>query len=120
MANMRNFYFIIVFHNFATLIEKPAYLSMPKFLAGYHYNEEEISWHLEKNRILAGPNEWQQVCHRSNPERTGGSCEGADCSWLSSRVSRTLPAICILVNLETSQDLDRLELYVGAAPEAPV
>jgi hypothetical protein len=29
-------------------IEKPAYLSMPKFLAGYHYNEEEISRHLEK------------------------------------------------------------------------
>ena len=24
---------------------------MPKFLAGYHYNEEEISWHLEKKTI---------------------------------------------------------------------
>jgi hypothetical protein len=22
---------------------------MPKFLAGYHYNEEEISWHLKRN-----------------------------------------------------------------------
>jgi hypothetical protein len=30
-------------------IEKPAYLSMPKFLAGCHYNEEEISRHLRKN-----------------------------------------------------------------------
>jgi hypothetical protein len=29
-------------------IGKPAYLSMPKFLAGCHYNEEEISWHLKK------------------------------------------------------------------------
>jgi hypothetical protein len=43
---------------------------MPKFLGGRHYNEEEISQHLEKKcRILAGPSEWQQVCNRSNPER---------------------------------------------------
>jgi hypothetical protein len=50
---------------------------MPKFLAGCHYNEEEISRHLRKNyRILAGPNEWQQVCNRSNPEKTSRSCEG--------------------------------------------
>jgi hypothetical protein len=28
-------------------IEKPAYLSMPKFLAGCHYNEEEISRQLK-------------------------------------------------------------------------
>ena len=64
---------------------------MPKFLAGCHYNEEEISRHLKlKYRILAGPNEWQQVCSRSNPEKTGRSCEEADFSWLSSKVSRTL------------------------------
>jgi hypothetical protein len=30
-------------------IGNPAYLSMPKFLAGCHYNEEEISRHLKKN-----------------------------------------------------------------------
>jgi hypothetical protein len=64
---------------------------MPKFLAGCHYNEEEISQHLKKNtRILASPNEWQQVCNRSNPEETGRSCEGVDFGWLSSKVSRTL------------------------------
>jgi hypothetical protein len=39
---------------------------------------------------LAGPNEWQQVCNRSNPEKTGRSCGGADFSWWSSKVSRTL------------------------------
>jgi hypothetical protein len=71
-------------------LEKHAYLSMPKFLAGYHYIEEEISQHLKKERILAGPNEWQQVCNRSNPVKTGRSCEGADFSWLSSKVSQTL------------------------------
>jgi hypothetical protein len=61
---MRSFCFIDAFHNFATL-EKPAYLSMPKFLAGCHYNEEEINQALEKKyRILAGPNEWQQVYNR--------------------------------------------------------
>jgi hypothetical protein len=58
---------------------------MPKFLAGCHYNEEEISRHLKKQiRRLASPNEWQQVCNRSNPAKTGRSCEGADFSWLSS------------------------------------
>jgi hypothetical protein len=72
-------------------IEGPAYLSMPKFLAGCHYNEEEISRHLKKKyRILTGPNEWQQVCNLSNPGKIGRSCEGMDFSWLSSKVSRTL------------------------------
>jgi hypothetical protein len=33
----------------------------------------------KKKRTLAGPNEWQQVCNRSNPEKkTGLSCGGAD------------------------------------------
>jgi hypothetical protein len=64
---------------------------MPKFLAGCHNDEEEISPALErKYRILAGPNEWQKVCNRSNPEKTRRSCEGADFSWFSSKVSRTL------------------------------
>ena len=49
MASKRNICFIYAFHNFATLIGKPAYLSMPKFLASCHYNEEEISRHLKKN-----------------------------------------------------------------------
>jgi hypothetical protein len=35
---------------------------MPKFLAGCHYNEEEMSRRLKKEyRILAGLNERQQV-----------------------------------------------------------
>jgi hypothetical protein len=48
MANNRNFCFIIANHIFC-YIGKLAYLSMPKFLASGHYNEEEISRHLEKN-----------------------------------------------------------------------
>ena len=45
-------------------IGKSTYLTMPKFLAGCHYNEEVISRHLKrKYRILAGPNEWQKVCN---------------------------------------------------------
>jgi hypothetical protein len=52
-------------------------LSMPKFLAGCHYDEEEISQHLKKiYTILASPNYWQQVCNQSNPEKFGRSCEG--------------------------------------------
>jgi hypothetical protein len=76
-------------------IGKPAYLSVPKFLAGCHYNEEELSRHLKKieKRILAGPNEWQQVCNGSNPGKTGRSCEGADFSWLSSKLSLPNPGL---------------------------
>jgi hypothetical protein len=44
----------------------------------------------KRKRIVAGPNEWQLVCNRSNPGKTGRSCEGADLSSLSSKVSRTL------------------------------
>jgi hypothetical protein len=64
---------------------------MPNFLAGCHYNDEEISRHLKKyigywpvqingNRFVSG-----QILKKS-----GRSCEGADFSWLSSKVSRTL------------------------------
>jgi hypothetical protein len=64
---------------------------MPKFLTGCHSNEEEISWHLKKklgnwpvqmngNKFATG-----QIL-----KTTGRKCEGADFSWLSSKVSRTL------------------------------
>jgi hypothetical protein len=46
---------------------------MPKFLTGCHYNEEEINRDLKNLYIYiyiyAGPNWWQQVCNRSNPEK---------------------------------------------------
>jgi hypothetical protein len=47
MANKRRFCSSIAFQNFATLENQ--LISMPKFLAGRHYNEEEVSQHLEKN-----------------------------------------------------------------------
>jgi hypothetical protein len=68
MANMRSFGFIIAFHTFATLENRltyqcpsswPVVITMKKKLAG----NLKI-----KFRILAGPNEWQQVCNRSNAE----------------------------------------------------
>ena len=69
---------------------------MPKFLASCHYNEEEINRHLKKkNRTLAGPNEWQQVYNWSNLEKTGRSCEGADFSWLSSKISLLLRVVSL-------------------------
>jgi hypothetical protein len=73
---------------------------MPKFLAGCHYNEEEISQHLEKyigywpvqihgNKFATG-----QIL-----EKTRRSCEGADfryCSW-----AQKSPEPCnVLVNLQ--------------------
>jgi hypothetical protein len=63
---------------------------MPKFLAGRHYNEEEISQHLEKNvgywPVQMNGNKFAtgQILRK-----TGRSCEGADFSWLSSKFSRT-------------------------------
>jgi hypothetical protein len=84
-------HFIILLHWKTGLV-----INAQVFLAGCHYNEEELSRHLKKKkRILAGPNEWQQVCNRSNPEETGRSCEGADFSWSSSKVSRTLVGLGI-------------------------
>jgi hypothetical protein len=91
MANMQSFCFIIASQKFATVGNRLTYLSMPKFLTTCHHNEEEISRHLKQQYwILAGPNSWQQVSNWSNPGTTGRSYEGADLSWLSSKVSRTL------------------------------
>ena len=63
---------------------------MPKFLASCHYNEEEISWHLEKNigywLVQINGNKFAT----GQIEKTGRSCEGADFSWLSSKISRPL------------------------------
>jgi hypothetical protein len=61
---------------------------MPKFLAGCHYNEEDISRHLQKNigywPVQMNGNKFAsgQILQRS--------CEGVDFSWLSSKVSLSL------------------------------
>ena len=39
----------MLFVDIICYIGKSTYLSMPKFLAGCHYNDEEISRHLKKN-----------------------------------------------------------------------
>ena len=96
MTSMRSFRFVVAFHNFVTLRNRltyqcpsswPVVVTMKKKLAS--------TWKINKlciyiYRVLAGPNEWQQVCNRLNPDKTGRNCEGADFSWLSSKVSRTL------------------------------
>jgi hypothetical protein len=90
MANKRSFCFISAFHNFATLKNQltyqctsswPVVITMKKKLAGtwkksigywpvqINGNKFATSWILKK---------------------TGRSCEGADFSWLSSKVSWTL------------------------------
>jgi ABC-type phosphate transport system auxiliary subunit len=73
-------------------IGKPAYLSMPKFLAGCHYNEEEISRHLKKKKKGYWPVQMNSNKFATGQilKKTGRSCEGADFSWLSSKVFRTL------------------------------
>ena len=81
MVNKRSFCFINAFHNFATLKNR---LINAKFLAGCHYNVEEISRHLKRNIGY-----WL-VQINGNKFATGRSCERADFSWLSSIVSRTL------------------------------
>jgi hypothetical protein len=70
---------------------KMAYLSVPKFLAGCHYNEEEISQHLKRN-IGYWPVQIHGIKFATGQilEKTGRSCEGADFSWLSSKVPQTL------------------------------
>jgi hypothetical protein len=77
MTNKRRFCFIITLHNFATLENRltyqcssswPVVITMKKNLAGTWKNIQNIG--------------------RSNVGKTGRSCEGADFSWLSSKVSR--------------------------------
>jgi ABC-type phosphate transport system auxiliary subunit len=74
---------------------------MLKFLAGCHYNEEEISRHLKRNigywPVQMNGNKFAtgQIL-----KKTSRSCEGVDFSWLSSEVSRTLkPAEANLILL---------------------
>ena len=61
---------------------------MPKFLAGCHHNDEEISWHLEKN-IGYWPVQMNDNKFATGQilGKTGRSWEGADFSWFSSKVS---------------------------------
>jgi hypothetical protein len=65
---------------------------MPKFLPGCHYNEEEISRHFKKKEDIGRSKSMATSLQpvKYNPEKTGRSCEGANFSWLSSKVSRTL------------------------------
>jgi hypothetical protein len=88
---------------------------MPKFLTGCHYNVIEISQHLEKyigywpvqvngNKLATG-----QIL-----EKTGRSCEWADFSWWSSKVSRTLPERCAHV---TKLDLGTLRFGLFLSPK---
>jgi hypothetical protein len=71
---------------------------MPKFLAGRHYNEEEISRHLEKKvRYWPVQMNGNKFATGQILKKTGRSCEGADFSWLSSKVSRTLHVFCFWI-----------------------
>ena len=78
---------------------------MPKFLAGCHFNEEEISRHLKKYI------EYWPVQINDNKFATGQilkkpvEVEGADFSWLSSKVTRTLLVLCFEEGQFYSADL---------------
>ena len=64
---------------------------MPKFLAGYHYNEEEISRQLKKViRHCPVQINGNKFATRKILEKPVEVVKGADFSWLSSKVSQTL------------------------------
>ena len=81
---------------------------MPKFLAGCHYNEEEISRHLKKNigywPVQTNGNKF--ATGQILKKKPGRSCEGAEFSWLSSKVTRTLLPIDAF-NLGSLVDMSR-------------
>jgi hypothetical protein len=69
---------------------------MPKFLAGCHYNEEEISRYLKNIYIGDCPVQIDGNKFATTGQilqKTGRSCEGTDFSWLNSKVSRRQLAI---------------------------
>jgi len=84
-----------LFHYYISLfgyIGKLTRLLMPKFLAGCHYDEEEIIRHLKKKIIGYWPVQMNGNKFATGQilKKTGRSCEGMDLSWLSSKVSQTL------------------------------
>jgi hypothetical protein len=81
---------MIAFHNFATLENRFTYQLPSSWPVVVTMKKKSAGTSEKKYRILAGPNEWQRLCNRSNLGKTGRSCEGADFSWLSPKVSRTL------------------------------
>jgi hypothetical protein len=92
MANMQSFCFSIAFYNFATLENQltyqcpsswPVIITMKKKSASTSKKMSDIGW----SKFMA--TSLQPV--ESILKETGRSCdEGADFSWLSSKVSRTL------------------------------
>jgi hypothetical protein len=74
---------------------------MPKFLTGWHYNEEEISRHLEKKKVGYWPVQinGNKFATGEILKKTGRSCEGVDFSWLNSKVSRTLFLVVLIMQL---------------------
>jgi hypothetical protein len=101
--------FIITKFATGEILRKPVEVVKGRILDGWAQKSPEPSEEDKvpgtKYRILTGPNSWQQVCNWWNLEKTGGSCEGADFSWLTSRVSRTLGGRQRAVN--KIQDVDR-------------
>ena len=88
MANKQSFYFIIAFHDFVTLKNRltyqcpsswPVVITMKKKLAGTWKKKGYWLVQINGNKFATG-----QILKKS------GSCEGADFSWLSSKVSWTL------------------------------
>ena len=67
---------------------------MPKFLVGCHYNEEEISWHLNQNigywPVQINGNKFATGQILKN---TVEVVKGWDFNWLSSKVSWTLGSL---------------------------
>jgi hypothetical protein len=45
------------------------------------------------------------------PKKTGRSCEGADSSWLSSKVSRTLAPLPQTVNFKGREAMFKIEVF---------
>jgi hypothetical protein len=68
MANMRSFGFIIAFYTFATLENRLTYQCPSSWLVVITMKKKLAGSFKIKFRTLAGPNEWQQVCNRSNAE----------------------------------------------------
>ena len=65
-----------------------SYLWVPK--ASCHYNEEEINRDLEKREDIGRSKLMATWLQPVKSWKTARSCEGADFSWLSSKVSRTM------------------------------
>jgi hypothetical protein len=104
MANRQSFCFIVAFHDFVTLKNRLTYQCLGSWPVVITM-KKKISRHLKKNLQDIGQSKLMAASLQPVKawKKKGKYCEGANFSWLSSKVSRTLALPAGIPNSSTKQ-----------------